>query len=99
MKVKCKFCKFEKDGVCLKKKGGAGLSKVKLNKPRSCSLYTEEAIKVISDYRKKEKHKKVLQAQEQRNAKIREIIRQQKVADEKKNKMTNLMLDKGNTND
>ena len=56
MRVKCSLCEFEKDGFCTKKRSGGKLAKVKINKRRTCSLYQEDAFRVLAQFRKKEKH-------------------------------------------
>lgn len=51
-KVKCKFCLFQTDSFCSKKKK----AKVKINKRRSCDLYQDDASKFLDEYRRAKKH-------------------------------------------
>lgn len=69
MRVKCKLCKFEEKGTCSKKK-----SVVRVNKPRRCGMYSEDALKVLEQYRKSEAHKSELKRQEMRRAQFKQII-------------------------
>ena len=63
MKVRCKLCEFEQKGFCLKKKRAGKPVKIKVNKSRSCSLYVEDARKVLEQFRKQEAHRAVLKRQ------------------------------------
>ena len=56
-RVRCKFCSHEKGGLCTKKTTRGFSPKVRVNKPRSCDLYSEDALRVLSDFRKREAHK------------------------------------------
>ena len=78
MKVRCKLCEFESNGRCLKKKRGGQPIAIKVNKPRNCDLYSEDALKVLSQYRKREAHKAELQRQEMRRAKFAATLEQLK---------------------
>lgn len=75
MRVRCKFCQFEDGGTCSKKS-----SRVKINKPRTCSLYKEDSFRVFQQYKKEEKHKIKLRKMALQRAKINNL---QKVAGEK----------------
>lgn len=56
MKVQCSFCEYEVDGFCVKKKQNSHPTKIKLNKRRTCGAYSEDVMKVLEEYRKKERH-------------------------------------------
>ncbi len=74
MKVRCFLCAHEKDGFCQKKKTSSKPTKIRLNKPRSCELYSEDPLRVLADYRKKELHKKKVQMIQNRNNQLAEAI-------------------------
>ena len=78
MKVRCHLCKFEDNGFCNKKKRANKPVKIKLNKARSCSLYSEDPMKVLAQYRKREAHKAELKRQELRRVQLVQAIRQLK---------------------
>ncbi len=74
LKVRCKMCEHEVNGYCQKKRQATKPVKVRLNKPRSCSLYSEDALRVLTDYRKREAHKKNLVAMEQQRIAIAKVL-------------------------
>ena len=70
MRVTCKLCQFEKAGACIKKRQGGKPKKIKLSKRRTCNRYEEDAIKVFSQFRKREAHRAALRQQELRRAQL-----------------------------
>ena len=74
LKVRCKLCEHEVGGYCQKKKQATKPVKVRLNKPRACSIYKEDALRVLTDYRKREAHKKNLVAMEQQRIGVAKAI-------------------------
>jgi len=78
MKVRCKLCEFESEGLCLKKRRDGNPTTIKVNKPRRCNLYSEDALRVLGQYRKREAHKVEIKRQELRRAKFRATVEQLK---------------------
>lgn len=80
MKVRCRLCKHEKSGYCQKKTRDSWPVKIRTNKPRSCSLYEEDPLKVLGEYRKSEAHKKKLVNQQLVDLKVAELASQMQAA-------------------
>jgi len=80
MKVKCCLCEFEKAGFCLKKKKRGKPIKIKTSKGRTCDKYSEDGMRVFSQYRKKEAHKAGIQQQTLKRAQLARAIEQAKQA-------------------
>ena len=78
MRVQCCFCEYEEDGFCSKKKRGGKPTKIKTNKRRTCTSYSEEAVRVLSDYRKKERHKATLRNLDRRRALLKDALEEAK---------------------
>lgn len=78
MRVRCKLCEFESNGRCLKKRRNGSPISVKINKPRNCDLYSEDALKVLGQFRKSEAHKAEMKRQELRRAKFKATMEQLK---------------------
>lgn len=78
MRVRCNLCEFEDNGRCLKKRRAGSPIAVKINKPRNCDKYSEDALKVLGQYRKTEAHKAELKRQDLRRAKFKATIEQLK---------------------
>lgn len=57
MSVKCKFCVFESGGLCTKKTRKGSPTSIKVNKKRNCDLYQEDPVRVLTDYRARQKAK------------------------------------------
>lgn len=86
MKVRCKFCEFLKDNTCSKKRNVA----VRINKPRMCSSYKEDGLKVFDEYRRKEKAKADMARQQLRREQAQKVMRmfQEELAARKAKKET-----------
>jgi hypothetical protein len=80
MKVRCRLCENQKDGYCTKKVNNGHHVKIELNKPRSCDLYSEDGMRVVMDYRKKEAHNANLKNVKARNAAIMKAIENARAA-------------------
>ena len=78
MKVKCSLCEFEDNGFCTKKVRGGKPASIKPNKRRNCDLYSEDALRVLGEFRKHEAHKAELKRQELRRAKFEAVLNQLK---------------------
>lgn len=78
MRVRCKLCEFESNGRCTKKKKRGQAIAVKINKSRNCDLYSEDALRVLGQYRKREAHRAEMQRQELRRAKFKATIEELK---------------------
>jgi hypothetical protein len=75
MRVTCKLCQFEKEGACTKKRQGGKPKKIKLSKRRTCNIYEEDAMKVFSQFRKREAHR-ALRQQDLRRAQTDAVMKQ-----------------------
>jgi hypothetical protein len=75
MRVTCNLCQFEKEGACIKKRQGGKPKKIKLTKRRTCKIYEEDAMKVFTQFRKKESHRANLRQQELKRAQMAAIMR------------------------
>lgn len=74
MKVQCSLCEFEIDGFCSKKKKNSQPVKIKLNKRRTCGIYSEDVVRVLSEYRKKERHRANLKKITMKRAKVQAAV-------------------------
>lgn len=74
MRVQCCLCEHEEGGFCFKKKRGGKPIKIKSGKRRTCVSYSEEAVRVLTDFRKRETHKATLRNQDKRRVLIEKAI-------------------------
>lgn len=81
MKVRCKFCSHESKGACTKKVRKGKPEIVKVNKPRTCNLYNEDAVRVLSDFRAREKQKQVVARSNARFQYVKKLM-EEKSSDE-----------------
>jgi hypothetical protein len=84
MKVRCKLCEFENGGFCSKKTKANHPIKIKVNKARTCDLYSEDGLRVLGDFRKREAHRAILKQQELQRAKFEQL---RKTLEETKDKL------------
>lgn len=80
MRVQCCLCEYEDAGFCTKKKRVGRPIKIKPNKRRTCVAYSEEAIRVLTQYRKREAHRAALQKANLRQAQAARAFQQAKEA-------------------
>ena len=64
----------------MKKKQSGKPIKIKLNKPRTCDKYSEDPLRVMADFRKRERHRKVILQQQERKAAIAKALREVEAA-------------------
>ena len=76
MKVRCRLCEHEKNGYCEKKSTTHKPVKIELNKPRTCSVFKEDGLRVLGDYRKREAHKRNVKQIQQRNLQMSQAVAQ-----------------------
>ena len=80
MRVQCCLCEYEDAGFCTKKKRAGRPVKIKPSKRRTCASYSEEAVRVLTQYRKREAHRAALQRQVFQRAQVAWAVQQAREA-------------------
>lgn len=62
MRVTCNICKFEASGTCTKKSQSGKPQAIKLTKRRVCETYSEDPMKVFTQFRRKEANRAKMRA-------------------------------------
>lgn len=76
MRVQCCLCEHEEAGFCTQNKRGGKFIKIKPNKRRTCVKYSEEAVRVLTQYRKREAHRAAIQKATFRRAQMAKAFQQ-----------------------
>lgn len=74
MKVQCSLCEFERNGLCTKKTRGGKPITIKVNKRRQCDKYSEDAGRVLAQFRKREAHRAAIKKHDLRRAQLAKAI-------------------------
>jgi len=64
MRVQCHFCEHEQSGFCEKKASGGKPLKIKTGKRRTCASYSESTVRIVRDFRRRERSRSIARAQQ-----------------------------------